>query len=768
MGFARLGLCILGLTFVYGRAFSNTPAEIVENIEHNDKQSVLAGHTEGFSFSRGNAQFEFGPGELTLFDFGAGRIAAMTYVGQGTFQYAPPNEVEKYQVRRFVESDTIDDNFEKLTLFFTVELEPFADTSALIRTGVSKLAWNQLSDAAFDEFDHTWVNITNDLIGDLSSEGPGTYLNAYFQLKTVGNMVFIENPISDDLFMLIKLVSHSGSATSDYISGYSPDNDLPSLRGIAPIDILKYDINSKIKGNGNMLVDCWIHYQPLRWGRRQIYFSWYNDNKLLSACDSDGDTLMVVRKKKKGGLISTKMDEGGFGLILEKPLQIGVEDSIYLTYECKSLENIYGMFAISGKTAWYPQNVIWDAAIFDMQFDCPKPFELISCGNLVESRIENDHLMTHWRTDKPINYASFNIGDFETKDFIVPDLPVVRVFISKTFPHSEYALLLAEAGILSSGNMMGSVGADVTNSLAFYGSILGPCPFDTIRAVELLFSSEGQGSPGLIHLSYGTFQTDDIGGYDEAFRAHEVAHQWWGHVIDNESYRDTWIIEGLAEYSGAWFYQMSNPKKDAFEDMLKEWRLQIKGSEQNSDGYKAGPVVMGPRLSSTKSEDYVNIVYEKGGYIYHMIRYLMHDYKTGSDDAFAAFLKDLAVKYKGKIITTEKLRALLEDHIGGDMGWFFDQWVYGTEIPKYIFSSKWEKTLDGKYDVICHVKQEDVADGFQMIVPITVLFDDEKYVHLKILVDQPESDIELPLLPYKPKKIIFNTFDAVLCEVTYK
>jgi len=39
-----------------------------------------------------------------------------------------------------------------------------------------------------------------------------------------------------------------------------------------------------------------------------------------------------------------------------------------------------------------------------------------------------------------------------------------------------------------------------------------------------------------------------------------------------------------------------------------------------------------------------------------------------------------------------------------------------------------------------------------------------RYIHMKIWVDKPETVAELPLLPYKPKKIIFNTYDAVLAR----
>src|SRR5207244_13330477 len=34
------------------------------------------------------------------------------------------------------------------------------------------------------------------------------------------------------------------------------------------------------------------------------------------------------------------------------------------------------------------------------------------------------------------------------------------------------------------------------------------------------------------------------------FIAHETAHQWWGGIVAWRSYRDQWLSEGFAEYSG--------------------------------------------------------------------------------------------------------------------------------------------------------------------------------------------------------------------------
>ncbi len=731
----------------------------VSNMKDRNDQTVLTGTIDSLVIIRPQVEFHLGPGELTIFDFGATRPSAMVYKGKGRFLYTPPDEVELGQLVKFTKKESLDEEFEKIALLFTIELDDFPDTSDFVREKATKKAWNILADAVEDAFDHLGIHMPNKILADLSSDSPGFYFYSDFKTKDTGHLVFCDDPTHPDQYRIYKLIRSAGRETANVFAGYCSDNGLPSQRGINPIDITNYIINSKIASNGKMMVDCRIEYTPLRWGCSFLYFDWYYENKDISAVDSNGDTLTVIHRKH----------EHGFGVLLNNTLELGKADFIDIAYECKSLFSVYGLFYIYGKTSWFPSNSIRDCATFDLEYSFPKTYQLVSCGKNMESRQEDDRSISHWKIDLPVEYVSFNLGVFESKEIIVENLPPVKVFMSEQIDHQALALYMAYFGELSAADMIGQVSADVTNSLAFFTSIFGPCPFDTLKATEIPFTGEGQGSPGLIHLTWSTFQSDDIQGYSEMFRAHEVAHQWWGHLVDKESYRDVWITEGLANYSGLWFYELSVKDKKAVKNMLKYWRQSIiSGAGVKSVGSKAGPIIIGSRLSSSKSSDYSNLVYKKGGYVFHMIRYLLHDYKTGSDDAFAAFLKGIVDTFRGKVITTSGLQKFLSEYIGADMSWFFDQWIYGTAIPEYRFTYDSEKTDDGKYQVVCHVKQEKVPENFQMMVPITVLFEDDRYIHLKIWIDQPETDIDLPLIPFKPKKIVFNTYDAVLCKVKYR
>jgi hypothetical protein len=751
-----VGICLAVICAGIANA-SIDPKSVIQNIEKNDKQYVLTGKIDSLAIIRGNATFKLGPGNLTIFDFGSGRPCGLTFMGEGHFTCIPPNDVERNQLRKFTNKDTINGAFNEATFFFTVELDNFPDTAGYVREIAGGDAWSRLQGTRDDAWDHLKLNMTNKLIGDLLTPGPGTFFYADFEFGKYNRLLFMEDPFGDDLYQLAQRVMIGGSRTVDILSGYSPENDLVSQRGVLPIDISHYSIDSKIETSGKMTINCRISYLPTRWGRQFIYFGWYPDNKMISVLSSSGDTLEYITRK----------DEHGFGVILNKPLEGGATDSLIISYECKAMENIWGVYYmyLGAPSCWYPWNHISDKATFDLSFDHSKDYQIISVGDSVETSINNDRVISRWKVDKPVVLASFGYGAFELKDVPQTKIPSVKVFMSQSIPHAEMAQYLGSLGDLSGKNMLERVSSDVTASLTYFTDLLGPCPFNMIKVTETPFSF-GQSPPGMIFLSWWTFQGASTSVSDYQFRAHEVSHQWWGHTIDNESYRDTWIIEGLADYSGYCAFQAATANADACKLTLENWRdAIIKGAGVHSDGSKAGSVTMGYRLASTKSNDYTDLVYYKGAYIFHMIRYLMHDFKSGSDEAFAAFLKNLINEYRGKTITTERLRTVLEENVGGDMSWFFKQWVYGTDIPEYKYSYKTTKTNDTTYNVTMHIKQERVPSDFQMVIPLTVFFEEDKHVHLKVFVDQPEMDVDLPLLPLEPKKIEFNTCNAVLCRV---
>ena len=164
-------------------------------------------------------------------------------------------------------------------------------------------------------------------------------------------------------------------------------------------------------------------------------------------------------------------------------------------------------------------------------------------------------------------------------------------------------------------------------------------------------------------------------------------------------------------------------------------------------------------------DDYQTIVYQKGAWVVHMLRVLMLDLKTMNEDRFAGTMKDFYRKYEGRRASTEDFRRVVEKHAGVDMGWFFDQFVYGAEIPTYRVAHRAEKTADGQWKVRLRVRQENVPESFRMYVPVTLDLGKKQLARFRVKVEGPVTELELPPVPAEPKKVTFNDLEGVLAEV---
>jgi aminopeptidase N len=222
---------------------------------------------------------------------------------------------------------------------------------------------------------------------------------------------------------------------------------------------------------------------------------------------------------------------------------------------------------------------------------------------------------------------------------------------------------------------------------------------------------------------------------------HEVAHQWWGHAIGFNSYRDQWMSEGFADMSASLYLQLVFSKEP--QKYLKFWsderRMLLQKTSKGFRPIDAGPLVMGWRVSNSREgyESYRTLVYPKGAYVLHMIRQLMWNRRTG-DQVFKDTMHDFLNTYSGKVATTEDFEHVVEKHITPDMDltadhkmdWFFREWVYGTAIPTYAFDYNFEKNPAGDVVLKYKLTQSGVDKNFGMPVPIYLELADGKVVRL--------------------------------------
>ena len=196
------------------------------------------------------------------------------------------------------------------------------------------------------------------------------------------------------------------------------------------------------------------------------------------------------------------------------------------------------------------------------------------------------------------------------------------------------------------------------------------------------------------------------GAFASWLNAHELAHQWWGDMITCATWHDIWLNEGFATYSEA-IYSEKKPG-GSFSSYMSSMQGRRPGSYggtvyvydiENYDGIFDGTTV-----------------YNKAAWVLHMLRHVV------GDDEFFDILAAYRAVYEGGSATTEDFKIVAESVIGGDLKWFFDEWIYDGGAPYYKYGWKQEQ-IGGQNLVKLYINQYQTTYGypnFRMPIDVTI------------------------------------------------
>jgi aminopeptidase N len=307
----------------------------------------------------------------------------------------------------------------------------------------------------------------------------------------------------------------------------------------------------------------------------------------------------------------------------------------------------------------------------------------------------------------------------------------------------------------------------------------------------------GQSWPMLVYMPYTAFfdatQRRALGlgraftEFTDVIGPHEVAHQWWGHLVGWKTYHDQWLSEGFAEFSASLYLLMAyspDPKK-SYKRFLDFWREERKAvTEKKLLGVNralmqpnsVGPLWLGLRLDNARTGGAHGwLTYRKGAFVLHMLRMMMRDAKAQpgrQDDRFIAMMRDFVQTYLHQAASTEDFKRIVEKHItpemdlggNGRMDWFFNQWVYRTDLPHYKLEYSFETGEGGQTLLKIKITQSNVSDDFRMLIPIYLDFGNDQIARLGVatITGNSSQSADIPL-PKKPKSVMLCANEDVLC-----
>jgi aminopeptidase N len=544
------------------------------------------------------------------------------------------------------------------------------------------------------------------------------------------------------------------------------------------IDAEHYKIETVIDSGEKLTATAELSFTALVDGERVLHFGLLPALRVTRVTFEDREVDYIQEKEK---------EDGAFNVILPVPLSKGTKYKVSMEYQGhKVVEDAGGgNFAVGARTSWYPSvNAFNDRATFDLTFKVPKRFVVVGVGKLVKEWTEGGFAASQWVSDIPLAVAGFNYGLYKKKQIVDPETKyTIESYVTAEPP--AYLRRFEELGSMSPASLADRAIVEAQNSVRIFSKYFGDAPYGRIAITQQPAFSFGQSWPTLVYLPVSAFLDSTqrymiMGGINSRLTdfvyevgSHEVSHQWWGHMVGWASYHDQWLSEGFASFSAGLFLQLTEKTPDKFIHYLEEARTRIlEKNEFGSAANDAGPIWMGLRLSTPKvRQGYRNLVYPKGGYILHMLRQIMWDRQTG-DKAFIDMMHDFVQSRFNENASTESFKHIVEKHItkamdvdkNGKMDWFFDEWVYGSEVPSYHLEYSIEPENTGKFLVKISLAQSGVSDRFVMPVPIYVEVDGKPF-RLGEAIMVGNSSIPFKVrLDKKPKRAMINAYQDVLAR----
>jgi aminopeptidase N len=140
------------------------------------------------------------------------------------------------------------------------------------------------------------------------------------------------------------------------------------------------------------------------------------------------------------------------------------------------------------------------------------------------------------------------------------------------------------------------------------------------------------------------------------------------------------------------------------------------------------------------------------------------------DQAFIDMMHDFIESHRDTPATTESFKAIAEKHmtkkmdlqLNGHLDWFFREWVWGTQVPRYSFKYEVQPAEGGKFKVQAEITQSEVDENFAMFVPIFADFGNGMVRLTQTAIAGNSTKTISLILDRQPKKVALNHLKDVL------
>jgi len=481
----------------------------------------------------------------------------------------------------------------------------------------------------------------------------------------------------------------------------------------------------------------------------------------VTQLDFDCAELTVSSARVNGKDAPFDLKDDKLHVQLPQPAKAGEKFEVELKYEGKPTSGLF--FILPDKDDPGRAKEIWtqgeaedthhyipiydypnDRTTSEMILTVPGDWLTVSNGKLLSVQDSPDGQKTWtWRQSLPVStyLISFVAGEFKEKKDTWRDIPIsynvprgMEDTLDPTFSHTK-------------------------EMLDFFSDRFGvPYPWEQYAqsAVDDFVAS------GMENVSATTLAARDMIHAELAWEkpeaadsliSHEMTHQWFGDLVTCKDWTNTWLNEGFATF-GATLWEEHYYGADA--SSYRYWR------EQNSwmQSRELYPIPIVTR-DINDSVEYVGNVYDKAGWVIHMLRGQL------GDEAFFRALKHYLEANRLQNVVSADLAKAVEESSGTNVDQFFDQWIYGAGAPRFTVRSTYDEA--GK-KVSLSVKQTQKVEGHVGLfrVPVDIAITTSKSEKIFPIEISKADETFTFVVDGPPQMVLFDKGDKILKSVDFQ
>jgi hypothetical protein len=414
---------------------------------------------------------------------------------------------------------------------------------------------------------------------------------------------------------------------------------------------------------------------------------------------------------------------------LPRPLEPGQSVELATTWISK-LPRVFARTGYGGRDntffmvgQWYPKLAVYDRGrwdtepwhynseffndfgSYDVSITLPNAYSVAGVGVPDGERGEQDGSKTlHYTAADVTDFAFAASPDFRTRTARAGSTDVVLYYLP------EHA------------NTVDNYLNAATGALQAYSSWYGAYPHPRLTVVDVPDDSTRAGG-----MEYPTLITGGTAGFPSGSGAidlvvvHELAHQWWPMQTATNEGRDPWLDEGLTEYSGI-RYMDEGGRTLGFGNVV------ISATALDRQQYAIAP----SQPATLPAWKYTGIGYAGNVYGKTALGLWTLELAVGTE-RFRHAMADYLARYRFAHPTAADFRASLERSLGGDLKWFFDDYLDGSGGIDYTAGRIDNSASDGP--MVWVIRQGSVRAPVEVVVTLadgtrtSLLWDGQGAIH---------------------------------------